>query len=96
MTSIRKLTDEEIRSRIGARRGWTFHNNQLTREFKFRDFTDAFGFLAKVATLAERLNHHPEVFNVYDTVRIALSTHEAAGVSERDFELAAAIDERLS
>ena len=61
---------------------------KLYKEFKFVDFVAAFGFMTQVAMLAERANHHPEWFNVYNKVRISLTTHDADGISKRDFELA--------
>ena len=67
-------------------------NNKLHREFRFKDFTHAFGFMAMVALVAEKTNHHPEWFNVYNKVVVDLTTHEAKGVSERDFLLAQAMD----
>jgi 4a-hydroxytetrahydrobiopterin dehydratase len=73
--------------RYDAARGGT-----LTREFKFADFVQAFGFMSRVALLAERADHHPEWSNVYDKVTIVLTTHDAQGLSLRDIELARKID----
>lgn len=67
---------------------WVIKDNKLHREFKFPDFVSAFGFMTKVAILSERSNHHPEWSNMYNKVAISLSTHEAGGISNRDFELA--------
>lgn len=64
----------------------------IARSFKFPDFNAAFGFMARVALLAEKADHHPEWFNVYNRVDITLSTHDAGGLSQRDLDLAAAID----
>jgi 4a-hydroxytetrahydrobiopterin dehydratase len=64
----------------------------LRREFKFGDFSAAWGFMARVALLAEQQDHHPEWFNVYNRVDIVLTTHDAGGLSERDVRLARAID----
>ncbi len=64
----------------------------IRRNFKFRDFSEAFGFMARVALAAERMDHHPEWSNVYNTVDITLATHDRGGVSERDIALARAID----
>ncbi len=72
---------------------WTEENNKLTRHFKFANFVEAFAFLTKVAILAEKHNHHPEIYNVYSKVTIHLNTHEAGNiVTEKDRQLAAAID----
>jgi 4a-hydroxytetrahydrobiopterin dehydratase len=67
---------------------WEIKEEKLYREFKFSDFVVAFGFMTKVAMIAERVNHHPEWSNVYNKVLIHLTTHEAGGISQRDFELA--------
>lgn len=75
---------------------WKEENNKLTRTFKFNDFVDAFAFLNKVAILAEKADHHPEIFNVYNTVTIALTTHDAGStVTDKDRNLAKAIDEKV-
>lgn len=64
----------------------------IRREFRFRDFNEAWGFMARVALLAEAQDHHPEWSNVYNRVEILLTTHDAGGLSERDLRLARAID----
>ena len=75
---------------------WQEQNNQLVREFQFQDFIAAFAFLTQVAILAEKHNHHPEIFNVYNKVKLCLSTHDAGNiVTEKDRTLAAAIDRLL-
>lgn len=75
---------------------WIEENNKITRSFKFKDFVEAFGFLTKVAILAEKQNHHPEIFNVYNQVTIHLNTHDAGDiVTEKDYKLAAAINQLL-
>jgi 4a-hydroxytetrahydrobiopterin dehydratase len=90
--AIAKLTDSEIEARLRALPEWQLRDGKLYRRLQFRDFVEAFGFMSRVALLAERADHHPEWFNVYRTVEIQLTTHDAGGISERDFELAAAID----
>jgi 4a-hydroxytetrahydrobiopterin dehydratase len=75
---------------------WKEENNKLTQTFKFNDFVDAFAFLNKVAILAEKANHHPEIFNVYNTVTISLTTHDAGNtVTDKDRNLAKAIDAKV-
>ena len=75
---------------------WQEQNNQLVRNFTFRDFSEAFAFMVQVAILAEKHNHHPEWTNVYNKVEIRLSTHEAGNVvTEKDRKLAKAIDQLL-
>jgi 4a-hydroxytetrahydrobiopterin dehydratase len=71
---------------------WELRDDKLYKELVFEDFPTAFGFMTSVAIHAEKMNHHPEWFNVYNKVRISLSTHEAGGISERDFKLAHAIE----
>jgi len=73
---------------------WTEENNELVKKFKFSDFSEAFGFMTKVAILAEKQNHHPWWGNVYNEVEIRLTTHDAGNtITDKDRELAAAIDE---
>lgn len=67
---------------------WSIKDGKLYREFKFPDFVLAFGFMTEVAILAEKASHHPEWSNIYNSVVINLTTHEAGGISKRDFELA--------
>ena len=68
----------------------------IRREFRFRDFSEAFGFMTRVALLAEAQDHHPEWFNVWNRVEITLTTHDAKGLSERDIRMATSIDALLS
>jgi 4a-hydroxytetrahydrobiopterin dehydratase len=71
---------------------WSLREGKLHKQFQFADFVTAFGFMTRIALIAERLNHHPEWFNVYRTVRVDLTTHDVNGISERDFKLARAMD----
>lgn len=71
---------------------WTLKENTLNREFGFRNFVDAFSFMTAIALVAEKMNHHPDWSNSYNKVSIALTTHEAGGITQRDFDLAAIID----
>ena len=87
-----KLDDEEVAKRLTQLAGWTLQAGKLHREYRFGDFVEAFGFMAGAALVAERMNHHPEWFNVWSTVRIDLTTHDAGGISAKDFELAAAME----
>lgn len=91
-----KLSEEEIRSRLGGLKGWTIANGKLHREFQCPDFVGAFGKMTRVALVAEAMNHHPEWFNVWNKVTIDLSTHSIGGISNLDFELAAKIDQIFS
>lgn len=75
---------------------WVEENNKLTKTFKFADFQEAFAFMTRVAFLAEKQNHHPNWSNVYNTVKIELTTHDVGNtVTEKDHKLAKAIDEIL-
>ncbi len=71
---------------------WSVLEGKLHKQFKFHDFVTAFGFMSQAALVAERLNHHREWFNVYNTVVVDLTTHDASGISERDFVLAEFMD----
>lgn len=90
--TMQRLDDAQIRARLTRQPGWTLREGKLARELRFADFRAAFAFMAAVADEAEAMNHHPEWCNVYDRVRIELSTHDAGGITEQDFALAAAID----
>ncbi|HIF17759.1 MAG TPA: 4a-hydroxytetrahydrobiopterin dehydratase [Cycloclasticus sp.] len=79
---------EEVANFTHEFSGWSIENGKLHREFIFANFVDAFGFMTKAAILAEKANHHPEWFNVYKKVVVDLTTHEAGGITERDFALA--------
>lgn len=87
-----KLEPSEVARRLTDIAGWTLENGKLHREYRFADFVEAFGFMAGVALVAERMNHHPEWFNVWSTVRVDLTTHDAGGITANDFDLAAAME----
>ena len=89
MARPRKLEAAEITARLDGLPGWCIEAGKLHREFRFGDFNEAFAFMTRVAMVAEQLGHHAEWFNVYSSVRVDLTTHDAGGVSELDFELAA-------
>ena len=88
------LTGSERSSAMLGLLGWDecADRDAITKTFIFRDFAEAFGFMAQIALVAERMNHHPEWFNVYNRVDITLTTHDADGLSESDVRLARAID----
>jgi len=88
----RRLEEDVVVARLNEISGWTVSLGKLRREFQFANFIEAFGFMTRVAILAEKANHHPEWFNVWNKVRIDLSTHDCGGISERDFALAKAIN----
>ena len=71
---------------------WQFDDNAIVKNFKFKNFSESLGFIVQLGILAEIANHHPEIFNVYNKVQIKLSTHDAGGVTDKDFDLAKSID----
>jgi 4a-hydroxytetrahydrobiopterin dehydratase len=90
-----KLVGAARHAALAALHGWSEIEDRdaIRKSYHFGDFSEAWGFLARVALLAEKMDHHPEIFNVYNRVEIALSTHDVDGLSERDIRLAQAIDE---
>ena len=90
--TIARLTEEQIGAELDTVPGWTLLDGKLHRLFNFADFVTAFGFMAAAALIAERMNHHPEWENVYGTVRIHLTTHDAGGITETDIEVASRLE----
>ena len=90
-----KLTGEARKSALAGLTGWSEVSGRdaITKKFVFKDFNAAFGFMTRAALVAEKLDHHPEWFNVYKTVEVTLSTHDSAGVTELDVKLAATMNE---
>ncbi len=87
------LSDDQIADELSSLSGWSHENNKLTKEFGFDNFRDAMAFINRIAFEAEEQVHHPEIFNVYNTVNISLSTHDAGGkVTEKDIKLAKTIE----
>ena len=85
-----KLTDKEIHEALGGLDGWQKVNDRdaIRKVFEFKNFVEAFGFMTRCALEAEKMNHHPEWFNVYKTVDVTLATHSANGLTELDIKLA--------
>lgn len=96
--SVQKLTDEERDELLPGLTGWTVaaDRDAIEKSYRFDDFVEAFGFMTRVAILAEKDDHHPEWFNVYNKVDITLTTHDADGLSLRDVKLARKIDALLA
>ena len=90
-----RLSAEERKSALKSLSGWKEVGGReaIARTFTFKDFNEAFGFMARAALVAEKRDHHPEWKNVYKTVEVVLATHDAGGVTARDIELATAMDE---
>ena len=84
----RRLTEPEIEEALQTLPGWTVEDGKLHRQFQFKNFVEAFGFMASAALVAESMNHHPEWFNVYHKVVVDLSTHSLGAISTFDLELA--------
>jgi 4a-hydroxytetrahydrobiopterin dehydratase len=95
MPEARALTEAEIATRLPSVPGWSLADGKLQRQLRFPSFVQAFGFMASLALLAERMNHHPEIFNVYDRVSLTLWTHDVGGLSVLDFALAEAVNRLL-
>ncbi len=87
-----RLDSAAISERLAALPEWSFADGALHRDYRFRDFSEAFGFMTRGALAAERMDHHPEWTNVYSRVSVSLSTHDAGGVTELDFRLAAQLE----
>ena len=83
-----RLTEKEIEEALAGLDGWTLESGKLSRDFKFANFIAAFGFMTSAAIEAEKMNHHPEWFNVYSKVSVQLVTHSANGITNLDVELA--------
>jgi len=91
---VRKLDAEEIRSALAALPQWTLDEARgaIRRDFRFKDFGQAFAFMTRIALAAERADPHPEWFNVYNRVEMTLSTHDCQGLSQRDIDMAQLAD----
>ena len=86
--TLAKLSDEQIRKEMTHLHGWSVLNGKLHKEFVFKSFIEAFGFMTTAALHIEKMNHHPEWFNVYNKIRIDLVTHDAGGITQNDIDLA--------
>jgi 4a-hydroxytetrahydrobiopterin dehydratase len=85
---IKKLSSQDIENELKNLEGWSVINEKLRKEFQFNDFNEAFGFMTRAAMHIEKMNHHPEWFNVYNKLRIELTTHDAGGITNNDIMLA--------
>lgn len=92
-TERHRLTDSEIVAGLEKLPGWSLADGKLHRDYQFRDFVEAWGFLTSAAIRVQEMDHHPEWFNVYNKVRIDLVTHNVGGVSALDLELAGTLEE---
>ncbi|OLD33549.1 MAG: 4a-hydroxytetrahydrobiopterin dehydratase [Thaumarchaeota archaeon 13_1_40CM_2_39_13_2] len=83
-----KLSDEQIKKELSNLPGWNVTDGKLHKDFIFKDFIEAFGFISKAAIHIEKMNHHPEWFNVYNKIKVDLVTHDAGGITQNDINLA--------
>ena len=91
---IERLSAEARKAALWELAGWSevAGREAIAKTFVFKDFNEAFGFMARAALIAEKMDHHPEWFNVYKTVEVVLATHDAGGVTKRDIDLAKAMN----
>lgn len=91
---MKKLTPADRTTALKKLRKWNSvaGRDAITRKFEFANFNEAFGFMTRVALLADKMDHHPEWFNVYNKVEVTLSTHDAGGVTQNDIDMATALD----
>jgi 4a-hydroxytetrahydrobiopterin dehydratase len=90
--NYKKLSGNELDETIRSLSGWELKDGKLQKSFKFSNFIEAFGFMTRIALEAEKINHHPEWSNVYNTVTVKLSTHDTGGITDYDIKLANIID----
>ena len=83
-----KLSESSIEEKLKNLPGWSVKNDKLYKEFQFNDFNQAFGFMTRAAMEIEKMNHHPEWFNVYNKITVELTTHDAGGITDNDVNLA--------
>lgn len=88
MSAIQPLSANEINTALASLEGWSLVGGKLHRQFVFASFIEAFGFMTRLALVAEKMGHHPEWFNVYNRVTIDLTTHDVGGISPLDVEFA--------
>ena len=85
---LTKLSEEQIKKELANLPGWSIVNGKLHKDFVFKDFIEAFGFMSTAALHIEKMNHHPEWFNVYNKIKVDLTTHDAGGITQNDINLA--------
>jgi len=90
---VTRFSEPELKEALSNLTGWTVVEGKLHKQYKFRDFVHAFGFMATAALVVEKMGHHPEWFNVYNQVTVDLTTHDAQGITSKDADLAKALDQ---
>jgi len=93
---MKTYNSEEAKGKLSELPGWKFDNDGIEKTYIFSNFVSAFGFMSQAAILSEKANHHPEWSNVYNKVSIRLSTHDAGGLTDKDFSLAKQFEERYT
>ena len=89
---MKKYSNIEIQTAVKTLNNWILNEDKIEKQFQFKDFSEALAFIVRIGVLAEKQNHHPELYNVYNKVTIALTTHDVNGLSNKDFMLATSID----
>ena len=89
---VPKLTADQLSAELAGLPEWTVQEGKLHREYRFADFVHAFGFMSTASMVIEKMNHHPEWFNVWNRVTVDLMTHDSQGITSKDVELAKALD----
>lgn len=92
---MKKLSEQEATKKLENLEGWEYKDEAIHTSFEFEDFKEAFSFMARIAFEAEAQQHHPEWSNIFNQLNISLSTHDAGGVTEKDFKMAQVINEIL-
>lgn len=93
---VTKLNEAEVSARLGALAGWTYGNRAISKQFRFKDFMAAIGFINRIAPIAEAADHHPDILINYSRLTFSCSTHSAGGVTEKDFALAREIEREFA
>ncbi len=94
--AVSTLSKSELDTRLSNLDGWSIQNDKLHKEFKFKDFVRAFGFMSSMALVSESMGHHPEWFNVYNKVSVDLTTHDAGGITSNDIDWASKANDLAS
>lgn len=89
---MKKYSNIEIQTAVKTLNNWILNEDKIEKQFQFKDFSEALAFIVRIGVLAEKQNHHPELYNVYNKVTIALTTHDVNGLSDKDFLMATSID----
>ncbi len=89
---MKTYNKETANTKLKDLKDWSLQNDGIEKKFEFKNFSQALGFIVQIGILAEKANHHPELFNVYNKVNIRLTTHDANGITDKDFDLATEIE----